>query len=420
MSDENFFRNTGLEETLFFDEGPRTLTSRTNQFITGTFPVATWAAGTPQHSVFPLSSDGQSTNKAQRVRLNVRAKQAQGEVLAFEVAHVTSSWFAIAASDDSTVFVPQDDGSSTSFTFDVTTWQYFRVRLAEAFPSSSKGDISLSLISGTFNLGGIDTSAIDGYRQGVELTQQKHFDAGLVKIHAGEPGHILRKNSFGMGKNYKADAIFEELDYFNPVNFILAQELAEPLLLNILTFPIITGDNDQIENFIFDGIIEPLPIREVSSFFSTEVPFQARTTRGTFMGGNSDQTWSSDQVLTVDYFEPEKHQIEFVDMVDMIDVFRGSINNIVTSSTLPITVTGIPKGLYTFTGVITYAGALGARGSSPYWKYTLDGTSYSDEQAISGTMVIPDTGLTITFTSPAAYNLGNYIQFDTSPLVVFH
>lgn len=169
------------------------------------------------------------------------------------------------------------------------------------------------------NSSSIDTSAFDAYRQGVEITQLKYFDAGIVKISAGEPGHVLRKNRFGMDKNFRPEPTFEELDYFNPVFFLKAQALADPLLLNIITFPIITGDNDQIENYYFDGIIEPFPIREVASFFSIEVPFVARTIRGTLMGGNSDQTWASDRVVTVDYYEPEKQQIEYLDLVDIID-----------------------------------------------------------------------------------------------------
>jgi hypothetical protein len=164
------------------------------------------------------------------------------------------------------------------------------------------------------NTSSIVTIEIDGYRQGVEMTQMKHFDAGLVKIHAGEPGHVLRKNRYGMDKNFRPEPRFEELDYFNPVTFLRAQEIGDPLLLNILTFPIITGDNDQIENFVFDGIIEPLPIREIASFFSIETPFQARNVRGALMAGNSDQTTASDLIVTVDYFEPEIEQIEYVDM----------------------------------------------------------------------------------------------------------
>lgn len=174
---------------------------------------------------------------------------------------------------------------------------------------------SLSRFSNTSS---IETIEIDGYRQGVEMTQMKHFDAGLVKIHAGEPGHVLRKNRFGMDKNNRPEPRFEELDYFNPITFLRAQEIGDPLLLNILTFPIITGDNDQIENFVFDGVIEPLPIREIASFFSIEVPFQARSVRGALMSGNDDQTAASDLIVSVDYYEPEKHQIEYIDMVDLI------------------------------------------------------------------------------------------------------
>ena len=39
----------------------------------------------------------------------------------------------------------------------------------------------------------MNTSVTDPYRQGVEITQQKYYDAGFVKIFAGEPGHVIRK-----------------------------------------------------------------------------------------------------------------------------------------------------------------------------------------------------------------------------------
>ena len=175
------------------------------------------------------------------------------------------------------------------------------------------------------NTSSIDTSAIDSYRQGVEITHMKYFDAGTVKIHAGEPGHAVKLNGFGMSKNHRINTPFQELDYFDPVTFLELQDL-QPLMIpgasfeTIITFPIITGDNDQIENFNFDGIIEVFPIREVASFFSIEVPFQSRGIRGTLIGGNADQTWCSDQVVTVDYFEPDKKQVEFLDLVDMIGI----------------------------------------------------------------------------------------------------
>lgn len=172
---------------------------------------------------------------------------------------------------------------------------------------------TLDLTSGTFhNTSSIETIDIDGFRQGVELTQQKYFDAGIAKIHAGEPGHILRRNRYGMDKNFRNDPRFEELDYFNPEKFLRAQDRDSPLYFNIITFPIITSDNDQIENFLFDGVIEPFTIRARASFFSIEVPFEAHEVKGAMMGGNTDTTWASDQVQTV-YLYDLKQQIGFLD-----------------------------------------------------------------------------------------------------------
>lgn len=168
------------------------------------------------------------------------------------------------------------------------------------------------------NTSSIDTSAIDAYRQGVELTQIKHFDAGIVKIHAGEPGHQLRRNRFGMDRNFRNDQRFEELDYFNPATFLKTQELLEPLLYNIITFPIITSDNDQIENYIFDGVMEPLTIRSRASFFSIDIPFEAHEVKGAVMGGNTDQSLGSDVIVTVRNNTSTRSNVPFLDMIDMM------------------------------------------------------------------------------------------------------
>lgn len=169
------------------------------------------------------------------------------------------------------------------------------------------------VITGVFiNTSSIDTSEIDAYRQGVELTQQKHFDAGLAKISAGEPGHILRRNRYGMDKNFRNEPVFEELDYFKPVDFLLAQDALSPLQFNIITFPIITSDNDQLENYVFDGVIEPFTIRAKASFFSIDVPFEAHEVKGALMAGNTDSTWASDQVLTV-YRTDLRPHVAFLD-----------------------------------------------------------------------------------------------------------
>lgn len=165
--------------------------------------------------------------------------------------------------------------------------------------------------------GAMDTRGVDPYTQGVEITQQRQYDAGLVKIWSGEPGHKLLYTRFGMDRNYFPDPGFAEMDYFNPVRYLEAQEHDSPLWWNIMTFPIVTGDNDQAENFDFNGIIEPLSIRSLVAFFSTETPFEAHAVRANMVGGNINQIGGSDRILSVDYFEPTREMIGFLDMIDM-------------------------------------------------------------------------------------------------------
>lgn len=175
----------------------------------------------------------------------------------------------------------------------------------------------------------IDTSEIDSFRQGVEITHQKFFDAGTVKISAGEPAHVLRKNRFGEDNVWDTDPRYADKDYFNPVTFLTAQATASPLLTSILTFPIITSDTTQISNFNFDGVIEPLTIRPAASFFSIDVPFESHGTRGEIMAGNADSLLSSDMVLTVDYFSVRQSK-PFLDMIELFGTLSTTgffINN---------------------------------------------------------------------------------------------
>lgn len=160
----------------------------------------------------------------------------------------------------------------------------------------------------------INTSAIDGWRQGVELTQQKHWDAGTAKIWAGEAGHMPKRNRYGMGDVFRMTPPFEELDYFDPATFLRAQDE----LFNVtFTYPIVTNDNNQSENYLLDGIVEPFTIRARASFFSIDIPIESHDTKGAVMAGNTDSINASDQVLTVDYFSIS--QIKgYIDLIDMM------------------------------------------------------------------------------------------------------
>jgi len=166
---------------------------------------------------------------------------------------------------------------------------------------------------------GADTSAIDPFTQGVEITKMARYDAGMVKIWSGEPGHVLKPNRFGEDRNFFPDPGFTEIDLFDPVRYLKAQEVISPLYYIIITFPIITGDNDQLENFNFNGVIEPLTLRANLAFFTTDIPFEAHSAKGALMAGNIDQSLASDRVLTVDRYDPMHSTISYIDMVDMLE-----------------------------------------------------------------------------------------------------
>lgn len=149
------------------------------------------------------------------------------------------------------------------------------------------------------NSSSIDTSAIDQFRQGVEITLNKHT-IGLFKIYAGTPGHIIQPLSLGISEyDIVSTGSFHDIDYFDPVFYLTAQQSN---LSSSLTFPIVAGDSNSAANYDFNGIIEPFSIRPLVSFFSIEFPFESRAFRGAVMAGNSEvRKFSSDQILTVDY-----------------------------------------------------------------------------------------------------------------------
>jgi hypothetical protein len=151
------------------------------------------------------------------------------------------------------------------------------------------------------NTSSIDTRAFDAYRQGVEITLEKHT-LGCFKISAGTAGHIVKPLSYGINEyDIVSTGSFVEIDYFDPAKYLLSQEPGSTYA-KAITFPIITADSNQAENYVLNGVIEPLTIRPVISFFSIEWPHESHAFRGQLMGGNPNKiSLSSDRVLSVDY-----------------------------------------------------------------------------------------------------------------------
>lgn len=160
------------------------------------------------------------------------------------------------------------------------------------------------------------SSSLDYYKNGIEIREDKHWTAGLSKITAGTPGHLLENYAFGVSDSSIIDPDkYIEIDVFDPVNFV---EVGDP---NLFTYPIITSDANQTENYILNGIIEPFPIRPVISNFSINFPFEPHSYSGQFGNGNTarNRDVSSDQVMSVDYYTPKvKNRSVYLDAVETI------------------------------------------------------------------------------------------------------
>ena len=139
--------------------------------------------------------------------------------------------------------------------------------------------------------GGLNTSEIDPFRQGIELSLEKYSQLGGIKISAGEPNHGLKQLIFGQSINVdEAQSTFQDTDGFNSRAFISAQGIGKSFATS-MTFPIKTCDN-----FSTDGVIEPLTIRAKISFSSIESPFESHDIYGDVGQGNSDIYRSRAQV----------------------------------------------------------------------------------------------------------------------------
>lgn len=168
------------------------------------------------------------------------------------------------------------------------------------------------------------SSSVDIYRQGVEIRNQKQWTAGVFKITAGTPGHLYDSYRYGISDISIIDPdVYHEIEVFDPIKFV--ETGGDPALF---TYPIITGDFNQLENFVLNGIIEPFPIRPVISNFSINFPFEPHAFRGDYSNGNINHRFASDEILSVDYFEPTRRNAQtFLDAVDYVSVSENSVTN---------------------------------------------------------------------------------------------
>lgn len=167
----------------------------------------------------------------------------------------------------------------------------------------------------------ISTTMIDGYRQGVEITSQKHFDAGLVKIHAGEVGHVMNRDYIGDTFVFRdSDVFYKEIDLFTKEKYIQSQDNLDALNIFFTdhTWPIVTSDCDLATLYQFDGIIEPLIIRDCITFKSLETLGNVfHSIKGQTLPGNIDLNNRTSDVVSCDYFN-HNNLNPFVDSSDFV------------------------------------------------------------------------------------------------------
>lgn len=233
---------------------------------------------------------------------------------------------------------PSFSGSTVVGLFQLkSTYDNWVVQNSSFYPTSST-DIdnagnSRKLLSPDIDY--FSSSSLDSYRNGVEITQDKHWIAGLAKITAGTPGHLYDKSHFGINDLdiISADK-YIEIDVFDPVTFIEKSDLSQ------FIYPIVTSDANQLENYILNGIIEPFPIRPVISNFSINFPFEPHSTRGQFGVGNTNWRGATDVVTSIDVFEPTRINLSF--FLDESDVRKISTGE-GTSGSFPV---GPPDGYF--------------------------------------------------------------------------
>jgi hypothetical protein len=146
----------------------------------------------------------------------------------------------------------------------------------------------------------IDTSAVDAFRQGVEITNAKFYDAGVIKIHAGDPGHVLVKTTHGENAAYEHNATFNDHFDVEPKTYVAMQKQTtnHQAKSPALSVPNQTLPVGFLSNYLSDGIIDPLAARSKKKQLSLDVDDDPNGVRGMLQSGNEALLTGSDVVET--------------------------------------------------------------------------------------------------------------------------
>ncbi len=154
-----------------------------------------------------------------------------------------------------------------------------------------EGKHPLDTLRKTYVSNSMNTSGVDPFRQGVELTQDKHFQQGIAKIWSGLAGHAVNLNEYGQHNDeiFPNQRYFQEVAKFDPVLYLTDYYSTQPVVIDSAV-----SMNDRG----FDGIIEPLTIRKAITFTSIDVPFESHSTKASLESGNFDPFRNADQIIS--------------------------------------------------------------------------------------------------------------------------
>jgi len=167
--------------------------------------------------------------------------------------------------------------------------------LVPAVDRSSRFDPPLRIIA---EENSIDTSKILRFRQGisVQLQDQKYSEALTPKISSGQqrgkqPDHYIEEREFGQPKYHLDDKKYLDINgRFDPIAFLGGNWAIQ--------YPIVFHES-LVDPARFDGVIEPLTIRNTIGNLSIDSPFHPHSFRGDLQAGNTSREFGS-SVITGD------------------------------------------------------------------------------------------------------------------------
>jgi hypothetical protein len=172
--------------------------------------------------------------------------------------------------------------------------------------------------------GGINTTAYDRFRQGVSIVTERDLVQGMFpKMKPANqltPTGLQESTVFGQPSKFDISKPYEDIEKFNPVQFINAAGTAK-------IYPDVGADSSFTGQDTMDGVIEPLVIRKAAALATLEGRYYAHRIIGSWQSGNDDSyDASSSQVQIYNYKAPAK-VVPFIDYPEyMGSTIGGSIN----------------------------------------------------------------------------------------------